>query len=277
MPHSVEWAKKYEAKGLILIGYHSSKQETRDDVIAACKAYKLPYPNYLSLNISGVQVSGFPCFVLFDHKGKMIFKGHPMEADGKLADAMKAAPDPLVGEGPYKKLEAVAKKIIDHKDFGKILETLKTKHLNSENADEKAEAEKLVERLTKFGNRMLSKAEAKKPTEPTASFNMYNEIATLFKGDEIGDKAKAVVEELKKDKDFQENMKADKEFESIKDEVEKLKPCNKCTGGAFNKTCEGCQKKNQNYSGLVARAKALVKKYPNSPAAAKVKELVPVE
>lgn len=275
MPHSVEWDKKYGPKGLILIGLHSKKKETVEEVIAYCKAIKLNYPIYEGGGVSDVQVPGYPHFVLFDHNGKMIFSGHPMEADGKLATAMKAAPDWLTGEGPYKKLKSLADKIKEHKDLGKILKTIKEKHLNSEDADEKAEAEKLSERLTRYGNRLLQKAEAKKDKEPLKSMNLYQQAATLYKGDEIGDNAEKTLKELKEDKTFQDNLKADKELAGMIPDIEKLKACNKC--GTFNKECEACKKKNASLQMLIPKAKDIVKKYPDSPAAARVKELLPVE
>ena len=260
---------------MILIGFHSSKKETREEVIAYCKANKIPYPVYEGGNISGHPVQGYPHFALFDHNGKMIYSGHPMEADAKLAAAMKAAPDWLTGEGPYKKLKALADKAKEHKDLGKILKTIKEKHLNSENADEKAEAEKLVEKLTRYGNRLLQKAEAKKGTEPLNSYNLYQETSKLFKGDEIGDNADKTLKELKEDKTFQDNLKADKELAGMIPDIEKLKGCGKC--GTFNKECDACKKKNASLQMLIPKAKDIVKKYPDSPAAAKVKELLPVE
>jgi len=260
---------------LILIGFHGTQKETPEEVVAYCKAYKIPYPVYERSSISGVQVEGYPHFVLFDHTGKMIFRGHPMEADGKLAAAMKAAPDWLVGEGPYKKLKALAEKAAQHKDLGQILKTLKDKHLNSADAEEKAEAEKLSERLTRYGNRLLQKAEAKKATEPLKSMNLYQETAKLFKGDEIGDNAEKIIRELKEDKAFQDNLKADKELTDMIPDIEKLKACNKC--GTFNKECDACEKKNASLEMLIPKAKNIVKKYPDSPAAARVKELLAVD
>ena len=275
VPHSVEWHKKYAPQGLMLIGFHSSKKETPEEVIAYCKANKIPYPVYEKGNISGVPVQGYPHFVLFDHTGKMIYSGHPMQADAKLAEAMKTAPDWLIGEGPYKKLKALAEKAKQRKDLGQILKALKEKHLNSDDPDEKSEAEQLADKLSRYGNRLLKKAEAKKDKEPMACFNLYQEAAKLFKGDAIGDNADKIVKELKEDKAFQDNLKADKELAGMMPDIEKLKACNKC--GTFNKECDACRKKNPPLQMLIPKAKNIVKKYPDSPAAVKVKELLPVE
>ncbi|MFH1231230.1 MAG: TlpA disulfide reductase family protein [Planctomycetota bacterium] len=275
MPHLAKWHNKYNSQGFILLGFHSTKTETKEEVTAFCKTNNITFNIYNGGRVSGLDFSGIPHFTLFDHTGKMIYDGHPMEADGKLAAAMKAAPDWLAGEGPYKKLKSLADKVKEHKDLGKILKTLKEKHLNPDDADEKAEAEKLAERLTRYGNRLLQKAEAKKDKEPLNCFNLYQQAATVFKGDEIGDNAEKIIKSLKEDNAFQENMNADKELAQIMDETEKLKNCNKCK--AFNKRCASCQEKNPSWNTLRQRIEGLIKKYPNSPAAEKAKELLPVK
>jgi len=58
-------------------------------------------------------------------------------------------------------------------------------------------------------------------------------------------------------------------------EIEKLKASTKCA--AFDKECDACRKKNPSLQILIPKAKNIIKNYPNSPAAAKVKELLPVE
>lgn len=275
MPHLAGWHKKYSPQGFILLGFHSTKTETKEEVVAFCKANKITFNIYNRGNVSGLNFSGIPHFTLFDHKGNMVYDGHPMQADEKLEEVMKNAPDPLIGEGPYKKLKDLAHKITQRKELGKILAALKTKHLNSEDADEKAEAEKLVEKLTRYGNRLLQRAEAKKDKEPLSCYNLYQETASLFKGDEIGDNAEKTVKELKEDKVFQDNLKADKEVSAMIPDIEKLKSCNKCA--AFNKECAACQKKDPSLEPLMQKAQALAKKYPNSPAAEKLKELLPMK
>jgi len=271
IPHMVDLVKKYEAKGFILIGIHS-QSVSKEQVIAFCKSLKVNYPIYQGGNIKGLSFSGIPHFTIFNHRGEMVFDGHPSVADKILDDTMKNAPDPLVGEYPYKKLKSLADQISQHKGFGSIMSQLRKK-AESSDADEKAEAGNLMERLIRFANRATEKAEGKKASEPLNAFNLYQEIATLFKGDEIGDNAEKVVKSFKEDKAFQDNVNADKEFEQIIGEMEKMKNCNKCK--AFNKNCSSCQEKNPSWNSLKQRIEGLIKKYPNSPAAGKAKELLP--
>lgn len=265
---------KYKPKGFILLGFHKD-EAPKQDIIAFCKSLRISFPIYQGGNVSEVDVSTMSLLILFDHNGHMIFYGDPRDAFPKLDAAMKAAPDPIIGEGPYTKLDKIAQKIEEHKEFGKILSTLKTKHLTSTDVSEKAEAEKLVKCLTNYANRLLKKADKKKNTEPLKSYNIYQDVATLFKGDEIGDNVEKIINELKEDKNFQDNIKADKELADIMPQIEKLKPCTKCK--LFNKDCEACQKKNPSLDELTKKAQGLIKKYPSSPAAEKVKGLLPIK
>lgn len=275
MPILAAMNKKHSPNGLIMLGFYA-QQATKEEIIAFCKANKIDYSTYDNGDVEGVERGGIPLFVLFDAQGDMLYNGHSAaELIGKVDAAMKTAPDPLVGEGPYKKLAALVAKIKERKNLGQILATIKTKHLVSENEEEKAEAEKLAAKLTQYGNRLMQKADKKKDSEPMSAFNLYQQLAALYKGDEIGDNADKIVKDLKEDKTFQENMKADKELTDMMPEIEKLKSCGK--DAAFNKDCANCKKKNGALDSLVTRGKSLIKKYPSSPAAEKIKSLLPLE
>ena len=272
----IEWHQKYSSQGFILVSFYV-EDDNREQIITFCKSRKVPFSIYSGGSISGMEITNFPTFVLFDHTGRIIYNGHPKEENLNisLTNAIKSMPDPLLGAGPYKKLSALADKIKQRKELGQILSALKSKHLNSEDADEAAEAEKLVERLTRYGNKLLRQAGAKKDKEPLDCLNLYQQAAAVFKGDDIGDNAEKTLKELKENKTFQDNLKADKELADIIAEVKKLKPCNNCA--SFSKDCAACQKRNASLEVLIPKARGLVKKYPESPAAAKVKELLPVE
>ncbi|MFH1226384.1 MAG: hypothetical protein V1701_00595 [Planctomycetota bacterium] len=275
LSNPIEWHAKYESKGLILLAFHIAGDETKEEIIALCKSNKIDFPIYKGGRIKGIQISDIPTFILFDHRGDMVYNGDPKQAGPVLDKTMASAPDPLVGEGTYKKLKALAQKIKVREELGKTLSVLQAKYLNSADADEKAEAGELAARLARYGNRLVKKARRKKDAEPLEAFNLYREVAALFKGNEIGDAAEKTVKELKTDKDFQDNIKAEKEYDDIAAEVTKLKQCGKC--GAFNHKCAACKKMNPSFDMVRQKSKALAEKYPNSSAANKLKELLPLE
>lgn len=266
MRKMVEWHKKYSSNGLTLIGLYPGDKSER--VIAFCKSMNIPFPIYQTWD------RPTPRLMIFDHKGKMIFDGSPSMGYGKLDIAMQSVPDPIIGEGPYKKLDELAQKAKRRKDLGQILSTLKTKYLNSEDADEKSEAKKLIERISRFGNKLIEQAGKNKETEPLITYNLYQEVALLFKGDGIGNKADKILKELEKDNNFQDNLKADKELAEIMPQIKELNGCKRHS--SYNKDCGACQKRNPAIAKLLKTAQGLTERYPSSPAAAKVRELLPV-
>ncbi|MFH1230644.1 MAG: hypothetical protein V1709_04020 [Planctomycetota bacterium] len=264
----VEWHKKYSSKGLILTGLYPGSKPKKE-VVAFCKSMNVTFPIYQ------VWDSPTPRLMIFNHKGKMIFDGSPPMGYEKLDAAMKSAPDPIIGEGTYKRLDELAQKAKERKDLGQILSTLKTKYLNSEDADEKSEAVKLIERISRFGNKLVEKADKNKETKPLITYKLYQEVTLLFKGDEIGNKAEKILKELEEDKNFHDNIKADKELAGIISQIEELNGCKKHP--SYNKYCADCQEENPSLKELIKKAQGLVERYPSSPSAEKVQELLPLD
>jgi cytochrome c biogenesis protein CcmG, thiol:disulfide interchange protein DsbE len=271
IPHMVELVNKYGPDGLILIGIHS-QDVSKEQVIGLCKSLKVNYPIYASGNIKGISFSAIPHFSIFDYQGKLAFDGHPAEADKKLDELMKQMPPPLVGEGPYKKLKSLAEQIGQHKNLGQAMLQLRKKS-DSTDADEKSEAEQLMGRLTKYAQRMTNNAETLKEQEPLQSYGLYQKLNDEFKGDEIGTNTAKTLTELKKDEVFQKALKADKDWLKINEMHDGLKPC-RADKPLDIKNCAACQKKNNDLlSQINSSGKQLLKQYPETPAAQKVKDL----
>jgi thiol-disulfide isomerase/thioredoxin len=272
IPHMNELVEKYGPQGFILIGIHC-QNEPDEKVIALCKSLKVIYPIYQQGSIDGVSFPGIPHFSIFDHRGKLAFDGHPSQADKKLDELMAQAPVPLVGDGPYKKLKPLADQIGQHKNLGQAMLQLRKK-AGSNDIEEKTEAEKLMERLNRYAQRMKNNADTLKEKEPLQSYELYQKLAEQFKGDEIGSEAGKTVDELKKDETFQKAVKADKDWLKINEMQEKLKPCKPDKPLAI-KNCEACRKKNADLlPGINSACKQLIKQYPDTPAVHKCEELL---
>jgi thiol-disulfide isomerase/thioredoxin len=261
--HLTKWYKKFASKGLVILAFHNGCEESKEEVIAFAKKSRVKFSLYRESGISGLSISELPTLVLFNHKGESIYNGDTKKAEFVLSEAINSIPDPLIGEFPYKKLTSLVEKIRNRKEVGQILSILKTKYLKSSDPDERLEAENLVKCLSEFAMRAIQKADKKRNTEPYFSYNLYQEIFSLFKGDKIVDNLQKTLTELNKDKNFQDTMNCDKLLLDLIAEVERARHCNKCP--MFNKDCRDCHKAFVPYSGLdllILRAKGLVKRYP---------------
>ncbi|MBI4712180.1 MAG: redoxin domain-containing protein [Planctomycetes bacterium] len=272
IPDMVKYVKKYSPSGFVLIGIHR-QNEPADKVTSFCKSQKINYPIYQQGDISGVSFSGIPHFCVFNHRGELVFDGHPARAGKKLDETVKNAPDPLVGEGPYKKLSALAGQIAKSKNYGNIMGQLKKKS-ESADADEKAEAEKLLARLNNYAQRQKTKADAFKDTEPLQHYDIYKGLSEQFKGDEIGTQADKVLNDLKNDQEFQKSLKAEREWLKIEEIADKLKPC-QIDEPLDPKNCQSCKKKNDAALGsITSGCKYIIKQYHGTPAARKCEDLM---
>jgi hypothetical protein len=272
MPNLTKIYEKYNSDGFILLGFHIPiPEENQKNIMSYCKSLKTSFPVYEGGKISGLDC-GLPQFVLFDHKGTMIYNGPMQDLDIKIAAAIKNAPHPIIGDNSYLKLNKLSEKAKENKDLGQILLLLKTKYLNSANTDEKLEAEKLIGCITNYGNELLAIANKKRDAEPLNAYNRFQTIANLFKGDEIGNNTEIIIKDLKNDNNFQDNIKADRILLSITSQIEAFKSCSKCK--IFNKDCEECQKKNPSFIDVTKKAQELVKLYPDSPAAKNIRGII---
>lgn len=246
----------------------------KEDVISFFKGLKAEFALFEGGSVRGVEVRGIPHSCLFDHRGNLVFEDHPGLAEKKLKELVENMPDPLIGEGPYKKLGSLAKKICQRKGLGKIMSQLSEKIEKAKKPGEKEEAEKLLGRLQNYAQKLKTKADGAKDQDPLQYYNLQQQLAKEFKGNEIGTEAQEVVKGLKKDKEFQRTLKAEKEFAKIEAMTETFKPCQ--NNKPLNiKNCAGCQKKNAaSLNTIVSFAKRLIKKYPDTPAAQKTQGLL---
>jgi hypothetical protein len=92
--------------------------------------------------------------------------------------------------------------------------------MESEDEVTKTEATELYNVLSRYAESCMNKAESKKVTNPPAVLEDYSLLAKIWKGSEYGDKADEKVKELKKDKSFQDEIKAFKMVESLEESIQ---------------------------------------------------------
>jgi hypothetical protein len=83
MPHLVQMDRSYAKKGLLLIGAESQGSST-DDIQKVVDDNRVKFS--ITKGASGhVAVPGIPHMFVFDTKGKLVFSGHPGNADAEKA------------------------------------------------------------------------------------------------------------------------------------------------------------------------------------------------
>ena len=154
---------------------------------------------------------GIPRAYLFDWTGKCVAQGHPSKMYSKIDELMAKAPNWIAGGREYKDpaVAAIVKKLDANKDFGKIINDLTKLGANSD-------ADFIKNRLLKHGQSLWNQAKANETANAYSAEKQYKSLAKLFNGHDLGDKAAKRVKELKKDKKFQNELKASKLLKSMK-------------------------------------------------------------
>ncbi|MGE0707137.1 MAG: hypothetical protein AB7N76_17020 [Planctomycetota bacterium] len=259
--------QKYESQGFVLIAQHRQGADLKSKVEELARSSKVNYTITQGGNVPGDTSSGIPHAFLFDWKGECVAEGHPSELYAKIDQLMAKAP-PWIGGGKEYKSEAVGKIVqgLRVPKYAKAIEDL-NKLIEKGSDVDKEEATFLRDRIVRMGEAMLEDAKASESEDPLGALNTLNEIQVKFKGHELGEKAKTRLAELKKDKAFQEEIKAAKLLAQMQLFAGQLKSVN----GKIDPNHPANRKPVQ---GMVAIYRKLQKSHPETRAAAKAKELV---
>ena len=167
--------------------------------------------------LPGHQGGGIPKCYVFDHTGELVFEGHPMQVDDALRQACAKAPGKLATGYDWQHLQQEARTI--GRQEGPIGGAIKSvrKSAESDDAAVVAEATELLSRVNGWVAEERAAMEAARTADPLAAWTKANTMAGLLKGDDLEDQFKEVVKEMKKDRAFQNEVKAGMALAKIED------------------------------------------------------------
>lgn len=181
--------------------------------------------------IGEYDIPGYPTTALIDTQGKVIWMGHPGSlSDGMVEDALKGAKpfnasflaltpsEPATG-----RLSAVAKSMETGK-LGKALGAAKAFDADVKaTAEEKAAATKLAGEIEAYLAVLNQQAEQfVKSRDLVKAVLVHETLAKEFAGMEVGNAAKARIDEIKKDKVLAKELAAAEAFEKVREQASKL-------------------------------------------------------
>jgi hypothetical protein len=264
MPQLVKLQAELKDTGFTIIAPHA-QSGTQEEV--AMVARQLKMMNIIvpaSGDVPGEKVEGIPMQFLFDASGKLVEKGHHIPP-AKVQALVASEPHFLAAGRAYKKHKAEADALKKSKTYGSILKKLDKSLSGKDDAAE--EAKYLAERIRAHGQRKLDEAKESEGSNAFAAQQAYTDIAAVWKGDAVGEKASARLKELKTDKAFQSELKASTLLHQILSECDKLV----AQGGKIN---HGYGPNQKIVASVRASAAALKKKYPDSKTATNLPELL---
>jgi thiol-disulfide isomerase/thioredoxin len=222
MPDLAKLNTELAPQGFVLIGAHC--QEAPDaEVTKLAKSLGANFSITKQTQIrGGDDFSGIPHCVLFDHTGKCVYRGSPFQAEPAIRKAMTAAPPPVLGEHTITKLTALVNLLKKEANIGKALADAKLR-VSSPDKKIAEEATFIVEKIHAWGTNRLEAAKAAKDTDPVLAVSLATKVTTHLKGSEPAKAATEYLDELKKNKDFQVELKAAQALVAIKTQHDQLR------------------------------------------------------
>lgn len=261
-PQLVKLQAELEDSGFVIVAPHV-QNVPQDRVVAFLRSQKVNYTITDGGQVPGNPVSGIPAAFLFDSSGKLVEKGHPAQLKSRAQELVASGPHWLAAGREYTKLKPLAESLKKTKAWGPLLKKLQSEAKKGGEAEE--EATFLSERLLAHGSRRLEEAKALEADDAFAAQHLYAEVSAQFKGAEPGKAADERLKELKKDKDFQAELKASMIAAQVRAECDKLV--------AQQGKIDLDYAPNKRPAATIRQAaSALKKKYPESKAASRLAE-----
>jgi len=209
LPTLLNYAKAYEHKLHVLILASPSPPESELQVAAI--AYGIKCSVLVNGEIKGYAPIELPVCLLFDHEGALVKESKNAALLKKeISKLVKKAPNPVTkGQTEqFPELKKELKRIASMKALGKVCAGLEKTIAEEADSDKGTQAQELLDRLVKYGEKLLSRAETMMPVSMVTAADKIKAVATLYKGHELGDKAKARHKEITSTEDYKREVKA---------------------------------------------------------------------
>ena len=220
MPQLVQLQRDHESTGFVVIGNHVQSGD-RKEILGVVRTMKV---NFTITSQGSVDVankaSTIPRAYLFNSKGELVASGNPNEMKQTIKHLIQSEPHWLAAGKEYKKLGKLAAALKQVKTFRPIIKKLNKEKMKE--GDAKEEAVYLLKRIRSHGKRTLKKAKTLESKDAYLALKVYKEVAVQWKGDKAGNKASERLKKLKKDKEFQTELKASTIAFHIRSELGKL-------------------------------------------------------
>lgn len=209
IPHLVKVQQDYAAKGIIVVAAHC-QDVPQDQVCALCREKGMNYTVVSGGRLAGDDSNTIPHAWLFDASGNVVkeFSGPP-EGVEKLLDQLVQTEPHWICHGrklAEPKVLAVADALKQGKTFGSALADLASLAKNDKT---KEEADFLMQNILTEGQSELDGAQKTETVHASLAVQQYQAIEQAFKTSDVSKAADKRLKDLKKDKAFQHEAKAD--------------------------------------------------------------------
>ena len=188
MPQLVKLQEKYKDQGFTVVATH--KQNIRKErVISYLRSAKVNFTVTSAGHINLInKLRGLPAAYLFNSEGRLVASGRPANMEQRIVQLIRTEPHFLASGREFTKLKNYSAALNSAKSYGPILKRLEEEKTTREGEAQK-EAKFLISRIRGYGRKRLRDAKKLEATDPTQAKKVYREVARLWQGDEIAERA----------------------------------------------------------------------------------------
>lgn len=214
MPALEQLHREHAAAGLVVIGAHA-QQASPEEIRQVVEQLGVTFPIVETATVEGgMDFSGIPHCMVFDHTGACVYRGHPSRAHDLIVATVRSSPAAVLEGRELVKLAPLAAQLRDEAAFGGVLRRAQGQ-TSSKNRDVAEEAAYLVDKLEAHAQRLLDGAEAAKTEDPVRALHYVQRCAAAYRGTDLGRQAATVAAAWKKDAAFQDGLEAARQCRTL--------------------------------------------------------------
>ncbi|MHC4618063.1 MAG: TlpA family protein disulfide reductase [Planctomycetota bacterium] len=201
IPHLAALYDKYRDAGLEFIALSQDKSAAK--VRGLVREKGINYPVAIDNGTADwFGIRGYPTLVLVNHRGKVVWQGHPwdLELEQVIQRAIAAGPPPLLAGVDLGHFWYLRKELFGGRAFAKAYREIKLHTTDAEQVEDAALAERIIRTIDLRILGRTREADNLRKTDLLGAYRIYADIVAKYGGIKAAEPAKAAYLELKKNK-----------------------------------------------------------------------------
>lgn len=235
LSYMVQLHKQYAAHGLVIIGVHAD-QAKQAEAVKVARENGVTYTIVAGVLVPDLEVNTYPHSILFAPDGSLAWNGSAKGSKTKLEAGIRALLKHVRTQEDFER-EARIEKILGGREYKRLSETVRQikmgrlgvaykqcQFMQKKPGDAGAEATALLAGLDAAAADMFDRVDKNRTESPAATVKVLKDIQKMFGGTDHYKAATDLLKQLAGDKEFQAELKAEKEYLIITGGAAKLPP-----------------------------------------------------
>jgi len=269
MPHVARLNDELSGFGLVVVAAHA-QNGTPEKIRYVARSRGANFSVVENARVAGADdIKGIPHSIIFDHTGKCVYRGHPMQAEATLRETLGKAIAAKFKGSPVKPVASVLDSLRKGQAPAGALQKAITLSKGADKAAA-AQAKELIDAMTEPAVAEFALLQRERSIDPVTVLPRLARFKEDLKGTPTGAKSAELLSEMKKDKVVQAELKARPSL----DVVRKVDSVLQDVAGDKEVRDEAFQKAQANIlKQMTSVIKTMKKTWPDAPSTAEALEI----